>query len=206
MKTENTHINMNSTSPSLESSRIDDNNLNSESSIFVTAKELTEQSDFEAIDLKVEKEDIMNKDFYCGNPISNRTPRRIGNTWAFLYNKDNEPLIVIGPHWPFYICLTSTISLISFLFFTAMQLSLFVRILGIISFLVQFLSYTYTFLINPGLPKKSVSMAYSDKLQKKAKEGKGYKFCNQCHFLMNLDENTNHCDDCNVCVEGNHNI
>lgn len=64
-------------------------------------------------------------------------------------------------------------------------------------YLCQVTSYCYTFMINPGLPRKNIVMTESPK-----KMTKGYKYCNQCRVLMNLDENTNHCDDCNVCVIG----
>ena len=30
-----------------------------------------------------------------------------------------------------------------------------------------------------------------------------YRICVECNVIMNLDEGTSHCDECNVCVEGN---
>lgn len=53
---------------------------------------------YEQIDLKIEKDDIINKDVFFGNHSTRRNPRKIGNTYAFFYDKDGEPLIVIGPH------------------------------------------------------------------------------------------------------------
>jgi len=30
-----------------------------------------------------------------------------------------------------------------------------------------------------------------------------YRICTVCKIVMNLDENVEHCEECNVCVEGN---
>lgn len=52
----------------------------------------------EDLELKIEKEDIINKDVFFGHSPQVKNPRRLGNTFAFIYNKHGEPLIVIGPH------------------------------------------------------------------------------------------------------------
>jgi hypothetical protein len=53
-------------------------------------------------------------------------------------------------------------------------------------------------MINPGIPKKNQVAMESPSRNKK-----GYKYCHKCKMLMNLDENTKHCEDCNVCIVGN---
>jgi hypothetical protein len=30
----------------------------------------------------------------------------------------------------------------------------------------------------------------------------GYKFCNVCRILLKVNIRANHCDECNVCIEG----
>ncbi len=60
------------------------------------------------------------------------------------------------------------------------------------------MTYTYAFISNPGLTKKSDSV----KMKQTDDKTIGYRFCNSCRILMNLNNKTNHCDDCNICVEG----
>jgi hypothetical protein len=52
---------------------------------------------FEQIDLKIEKEDIINREVFFNTQVKRKT-RRIGNTWAFMFDKNGDPRIVIGPH------------------------------------------------------------------------------------------------------------
>lgn len=100
---------------------------------------------------------------------------------------------------PFYVCLSSTIFLLSFLFYYSFwnNLNIYVKFIGLLLVLIQAFSYFYTFIINPGLPKKNIVIADSPK-----KMTKGYKYCEYCRILMNLDEKTNHCLECNVCIVG----
>ncbi len=67
---------------------------------------------FEHIDLKIEKEEIIDRNDFYANPnkinTKIKTPvkninisykyKKIGNTFAFWYNKEGDPKIVIGPH------------------------------------------------------------------------------------------------------------
>jgi hypothetical protein len=53
-------------------------------------------------------------------------------------------------------------------------------------------------LINPGLPKKEMNLKYSVK----DLNIKNFRICPICNVIMNLDDNTSHCEDCNVCIEG----
>lgn len=65
---------------------------------------------------------------------------------------------------------------------------------------------------NPGIPKnKSNTYEIQDiELNKIAdnsnrkNKNKGYQFCNKCHLYVDVQNNVSHCEDCNVCVEGNH--
>ena len=40
--------------------------------------------------------------------------KRIGNTFCFLGDKFGNPKIVIGPHWPMYVCFCGFMSLVFF--------------------------------------------------------------------------------------------
>ena len=60
--------------------------------------EVEEKNDLN--DFKIEKEMNFNQDMFYGNPSSKKNPRKIGNTFAFMY-KNGDPRILIGPHCNF---------------------------------------------------------------------------------------------------------
>lgn len=154
------------------------------------------------IDLKIEKEKIIKQ----GNLISNQTirnyPKFIGNLRVFKFDTNGDPMIAIGPHWPFYICLTSTIFFIFFLFmyFVWDYLDISIKTVGLIIYSFQFLSYTYVFLKNPGIPKEFLKLQAKESLEK---DEIGFKYCNRCNIMISTLTKTNHCHDCNVCIVGN---
>ena len=123
--------------------------------------------------------------------------KRIGNTYTFFGDKDGSPLIVIGPHWPMYICFCSFISIgyLCFFYYFWSNISFFLKIIGIIVLLLFVISYSLTFLINPGIPKYDENAIMGQPKEK-------YRFCNYCKIWTNMEKNTAHCFDCNVCVEG----
>jgi hypothetical protein len=68
----------------------------------------TADESFDQIDLKIDKEEIICKDDFYSNPnvinkkIKNIRLRykykKVGNTLTLCYNKEGNPLILIGPH------------------------------------------------------------------------------------------------------------
>ncbi len=75
----------------------------------------------------------------------------------------------------------------------------YVKLIGLGLYFLQIGSYTYTFLINPGIPKKDKHISLNDTDEKMRI---GYRFCSQCRILIEENSDTRHCDDCNVCIEG----
>ncbi len=69
------------------------------------------------------------------------------------------------------------------------------KVLGVIIFSIYWLSYTYTFLINPGFPKNDLDSRLGEPRNK-------FRFCDKCKMWVNIDKKTNHCFECNICVEG----
>lgn len=139
------------------------------------------------------------KDNFIFNRPRNKFINRIGNTYAFWFDKNDEPRIVIGPHWPFYICLSSIITLISYslLYLALADGNFYLKLLGWIIYLFQISSYTYTFLINPGLPNKEMSISNYEN-----KENVTIKVCERCGIVIKPGERTYHCDDCGICIIG----
>ena len=149
----------------------------------------TSSNDSELGDIELETED---------KTLINDEPFRVGNCYALWY-KNGDPILTIGPYWSFYICLNFTIIAIFFTYMHSLwnYLNIFIKILGFSLWFVQFTSYTYTFLINPGIPNKNTKI--SNQNHPKFKD---YRICQVCMKLMNLEINTNHCNECGVCVEG----
>lgn len=72
------------------------------------------------------------------------------------------------------------------------------RILGYIIWISQFISYCSVAFSNPGLP----SLLNKTRAQNN-EEGTNYRECELCHLYRNLENSTNHCQDCEICIEGN---
>ena len=122
---------------------------------------------------------------------------KLGNTYTFFGDKDGSPLIVIGPHWNMYVCFCSIMSLI-YIFFLVHYwnyLNILFKLAGLISFLTYLISYTYIFLINPGIPKYDENAILGKPREK-------YSFCRKCGIWKNMDNNVYHCFDCDICIEG----
>jgi hypothetical protein len=73
--------------------------------------------------------------------------------------------------------------------------------LGIFVWFTQVISYSYTVLINPGVVKREMSIKLFHSSTYKLSI-KNYRVCSICQVVMNMDEQTAHCDDCGVCIEG----
>jgi hypothetical protein len=202
-----------SNNESINTNEIPYSKINTQEDIFLETKEISShQSNLEYNDNNFNNNNIENyNNDFVNNTKSNQrqTPgilnrklskyfyMRLGNTFTFFGDNDGSPLIVIGPHWPMYICFCSSIC-IGFAFFfyyfwDSMYFSL--KIIGIFIFLTFVFSYTMTFLVNPGIPKYDENAIMGQPREK-------YRFCDACKIWINMDKNTAHCFDCNVCVEG----
>lgn len=122
---------------------------------------------------------------------------KLGNTYALLGDREGNPLFIIGPHWPMYICLNGFVSggfLLFFGYFWS-YLNIFFKLLGLIIFGVFNGSYTYTFLINPGYPKHDLESKTGEPRNK-------FRYCGECKMWVNIEKHVSHCFECNICVEG----
>lgn len=119
-----------------------------------------------------------------------------GNSLFLFLDRYDNPLFIIGPHWPMYICLISTFSIIFLLLHKKLwnKLSYPIRIIGDILFWTFFISYTGTSVINPGYPKNTIKRALGIPRNL-------YYFCEHCKFYLNKNSYASHCYDCNICIE-----
>ena len=124
--------------------------------------------------------------------------KRIGNTFAFFGDIYGDPKIIIGPHWPLYFVVTGffTTGLYLILKNFGNYINFFLKLLGIIIYLTFFISYSYTAFINPGYPKHDIDALTGEPRKK-------FYFCDICKLWANKEKNTRHCNDCDICVEGN---
>ena len=124
--------------------------------------------------------------------------KKLGNTYAFLGDIYGDPKIIIGPHWPLYIIVTSFFSIGVWLIYSrfGIYFNIYLKIIGIIIYLIFLISYTYTATINPGYPKHDIDSITGEPRKK-------FYYCNICKLWANREKKTMHCSDCNICVEGN---
>ena len=154
--------------------------------------------------IQIEREKIVSyqyDDFSISTPISIDKPKsfcykKIGNMFTFCGDKDGNPLIMIGPHWPMYVCFSSILSGLLFLFFFGfwIHLNFIFKLLGILIYSTFILSYTYTFLINPGYPKNNLESQNGEPRNK-------FRYCERCKIWVNIEKKTNHCFECDICIE-----
>ena len=125
---------------------------------------------------------------YCGIQFF-----KIGNTYAFGINKNNNPIFVIGPHWYLFVLMNGIIIMLStFIHKTIMQKYsnnlTFIGYIFIVCIIIAF--YYTTFLINPGL------------ILKKQRDELNQNYCSNCRIYYNSNSKVSHCRFCNVCIEG----
>ena len=124
--------------------------------------------------------------------------KKLGNTYSFFGDIYGDPKIIIGPHWPLYFLVIGLFSLGTFYIYHKFgnYLNFHLKVIGIIIYLIFFISYTYTFSINPGFPKHDIDSITGEPRKK-------FYYCNICGIWANKDKKTLHCTDCNICIEGN---
>ena len=163
------------------------------------------------------------------NVKTNLIYRRLGNLNCFYFNKQGYPLIVVGPHWPMYVCLSTIVGFFMFLIVFLLPLEgnsgTFIRVLGYLIYSLHFTFYTITVFISPGLLTKEMIISdLSGKINNSADkcvtnyndyfdDGRVYEnyrkdgliseiLCFKCGVSNLLQEKPTHCDDCDVCIVG----
>ena len=157
-------------------------------------------------DIPITQENISSNYYKSKKRNATMNTTRKGNMIMMCYNSNGEPLIVIGPHWPFTICMMLFINAIIFFYFHFLKNILHNTIKNIglgISF-VQILSYLLIFLVNPGVPPKDlwIENYFKNKNSSSSDEIGSYRICNICKIIMKNVDNTVHCEECNICIKG----
>jgi len=122
---------------------------------------------------------------------------KLGNSLSFFGDEKGNPLIILGPHWP---CPLAVCIIFSSFFF---WVSIFFRklisynsyLIGFILYFIFLISYILTATLNPGYPKHDEETLFN-----KNKNKTGY--CTVCKIWISLEKKTQHCNFCNICIEG----
>lgn len=124
--------------------------------------------------------------------------RNYGNFSCYFFYK-NDPLIVVGPDWCYYVLLSSfTFASFSIIFiYYKNNFSLYTWLIGVLLYITHMTSYIMAVFKNPGIPSNNY---YKDYLINQG----NYDCCTLCKSVINLDSQyiTYHCNDCNLCIEG----
>ena len=120
----------------------------------------------------------------------------VGRTLFIFLDKYENPLLIIGPHWPMYLCFCGIVSIIMLGIYLTLwkQIGIIMRILGHICYWTYFISYSYCSLCNPGYPKNDIGRKFGEPREE-------YIKCTVCHFYVKKSRNVHHCYDCNICIE-----
>ena len=121
------------------------------------------------------------------------SPRRVGVIGNCYYIAPcfSRPFIIIGPDWPFNLCILSMIIavLLIFLIVMARMVGPAMQMIGFSIIFTNLISYLLTALKNPGIIEDYVE----DEL--KLEEN---KICIKCKAVM--VKNSQHCDECGLCI------
>ena len=132
---------------------------------------------------------------------------RKGNMLMMCYNSNGEPLIVIGPHWPFTICVMLFMDAIIFFYFHFLKnlLQNTIYKIGMFISIIQIFSYILIFILNPGIPQKElwIENYFKNRNSNSVNDiSESYRICNICKIVRRNSDNTHHCDECNICIKG----
>jgi hypothetical protein len=106
------------------------------------------------------------------------------------------------------------INVINFLFcyfiYSNPKTSYILKYLGLSIYFFQFLSHVLTAVMNPGIPSRERYISnYVQEREKKMNQvllkirKEGYKICSKCNIVVPGSDCVSHCEDCDICIEGN---
>ena len=181
----------------------DKKNIMQEDSILKNA-ESNKNNNFELIknEIKPSEDNVTEGVFPSENKITKIPAQNcqfykfVGRTLFLFLDKYSNPLFIIGPQWPIFICLTTVISLIMLFLYLKYWCvyGFYTKLIGVILFWAFIISYTYTSLINPGYPRNTIGRAFG--IPKN-----DYYYCEYCGFYLKKCSYGSHCEICQICIE-----
>ena len=120
---------------------------------------------------------------------------KMGKSTALFYNKNDDPLIIIGPQWPYCLILlfiTTLVFIFIYLYYNNKSTT-FVKISDWIFFGIWIISYILMCIKNPGYPKMC---------SESIRGTKDMSYCDKCEIWYKPSSSTVHCEICDICIEG----
>ncbi len=120
---------------------------------------------------------------------------KMGKSFAFFYDKNDDPLIIIGPQWPYclvLLCLATFSFLLIYLYYNNKS-TFFIKISDWIFFGIWIISFACMCLKNPGYPKMC---------SESIRGTKEMSYCDKCEVWYKPSSSTIHCEICDICIEG----
>jgi hypothetical protein len=129
---------------------------------------------------------------------------RKGNMKMFLYNKNDEPMIVLGPDWfsSFIVITFFVFFLFLYFYFLKNIINPTIQYYGKILSFIDILLYLICILINPGIPPKElwIENYFKNKSNKDDDINFSIKICKDCKIIIESNQNIEHCKICNLCI------
>ena len=135
---------------------------------------------------------------------SARNNARKGNMNMFLYNKNDEPLIVLGPEWFSCVIVITFFLFLLFLYFYFLKnvINPTIQYYGKILCFIDIILYLICFFKNPGIPPKElwIENYFKNKNNKDNNINFSIKICKDCKIIIENNQYIEHCKICNVCI------
>jgi hypothetical protein len=119
---------------------------------------------------------------------------KLGNSFGFCPDINGDPIIVIGPHWPFFL---STFVIITIIFIIMLKsyinnLKIIIKYIGWILYIIWGIFLHIISLKNPGYPKTNLESIRGSKQM---------FYCDKCELWNKPKSHTYHCNKCDICIE-----
>ena len=135
---------------------------------------------------------------------SARNNARKGNMNMFLYNKNDEPLIVLGPEWFSCVIVITFFLFLLFLYFYFLKnlINPTIQYYGKLLCFIDIILYLICFFKNPGIPPKElwIENYFKNKNNKDNNINFSIKICKDCKIIIENNQYIEHCKICNVCI------
>jgi hypothetical protein len=121
---------------------------------------------------------------------------KLGNSYGFLPDINGDPLLLVGPQWPFFLSIFFIITLIyifiykSYIVYSQIIL---LKYIGILLHSIWAIFFLIISLKNPGYPKTNLESIRGSKQM---------SYCDKCELWNKPKSHTYHCNKCDVCIEG----
>lgn len=136
-----------------------------------------------------------------------KNPKKLGNLYTYLYFK-GQPIIAIGLKNITLVLLYESILHISFILMMKFMIPgvyTYMKYMMIVFYLNCFLSHSFIFFINPGIPSPDHYMKIYTKTQKYLsldyQERKNFLQCEICNIIVHSKDKVEHCEECDICVK-----